>query len=151
MGATLSVLDSKEKKPDQRLGIFLDDFNCVYLILGFQVGATNANEDEVIGIAGHGTLQLSAFNQQNVALGQMAPDAAFREQVEQTLKEEEAQTAGDTVMKYYNEKGRLCHIIFDMTRVRSNIVRPIESLDNEWRNTNSSIGGIQKSEDRGRS
>ncbi|KAF9101390.1 Transcription initiation factor TFIID subunit 5 [Mortierella sp. GBA35] len=63
-----------------------------------QVGAANAGEDEVIGIAGHGTHQLATFNQQSVMLGQMPPDAAFREQVEQSLKEEEALAGGDTIM-----------------------------------------------------
>ncbi|KAK3814303.1 MAG: WD40-repeat-containing domain protein [Benniella sp.] len=83
---------------------FLEDNKFMVLLrivnqhLDIQVGTANANEDEVIGIAGHGTLQLSTFNQQNVTLGQMPPDASFREQVEQTLKEEEAQTAGDTTM-----------------------------------------------------
>lgn len=61
------------------------------------VGAANANEDEVIGIVGHGTHQLSTFNQQTVALGQMSTDPTFREQVEQTLKEEESQVTGDAV------------------------------------------------------
>ncbi|KAG0361195.1 Transcription initiation factor TFIID subunit 5 [Gamsiella multidivaricata] len=79
---------------------FLEDNKFIVLLrivnqhLDIQVGAANANEDEVIGLAGHGTHQLSAFNQQSVTLGQMPPDAVFREQVEQTLKEEEAQQAG---------------------------------------------------------
>ncbi|KAF9956224.1 Transcription initiation factor TFIID subunit 5, partial [Modicella reniformis] len=83
---------------------FLEDNKFIVLLrivnqhLNIQVGPANANEDEVIGIAGHGTLQLSTFNQQSVTLGQMAPDPAFRDQVEQTLKEEEAQAAGDMTM-----------------------------------------------------
>lgn len=47
--------------------------------------------DDFIGIAGHGTHQLSSFNQQPVTLSQMPTDAGLREQVEQTLKEEEIQ------------------------------------------------------------
>ncbi|KAF8935653.1 Transcription initiation factor TFIID subunit 5 [Dissophora ornata] len=83
---------------------FLEDNNFIVLLrivnqhLDIQVGNANAGEDEVIGIAGHGTQQLSAFNQKSVTLGQMPVDAAFRDQVEQTLKEEEAQVGGDTTM-----------------------------------------------------
>ncbi|KAF9286139.1 Transcription initiation factor TFIID subunit 5 [Mortierella alpina] len=80
---------------------FLEDNKFIVLLrivnqhLEIQVGAANANEDEVIGIVGHGTHQLSTFNQQTVALGQMSTDPTFREQVEQTLKEEESQMTGD--------------------------------------------------------
>ncbi|KAK5822933.1 WD40-repeat-containing domain protein [Linnemannia elongata] len=83
---------------------FLQDNKFIVLLrivnqhVNIQVGAAAAGEDEVIGIAGHGTHQLATFNQQSVALGQMPPDAAFREQVEQTLKEEEALAGGDTIM-----------------------------------------------------
>ncbi|KAG0001149.1 Transcription initiation factor TFIID subunit 5 [Entomortierella chlamydospora] len=83
---------------------FLEDNKFIVLLrivnqhLDIQVGPATAGEDEVIGIAGHGAHQLSTFNQQKVTLDQMAPDAAFREQVEQTLKEEEAQAAGETSM-----------------------------------------------------
>ncbi|KAF8976148.1 Transcription initiation factor TFIID subunit 5 [Entomortierella lignicola] len=86
---------------------FLEDNKFIVLLrivnqhLEIQVGAATAGEDEVIGIAGHGAHQLSTFNQQKVTLGQLAPDAAFREQVEQTLKEEEAQ-AGETGMNGEN-------------------------------------------------
>lgn len=82
---------------------FLEDNKFIVLLrivnqhLEIKVSAANANEDEVIGIAGHGTLQLSTFNQQSITLGQMPSDPAFREQVEQTLKEEEAQ-GGDMTM-----------------------------------------------------
>ncbi|KAG0203419.1 Transcription initiation factor TFIID subunit 5 [Mortierella sp. GBA30] len=83
---------------------FLEDNKFVVLLrivnqhLEIQVGAANANEDEVIGIVGHGTRQLSTFNQQRVALGQAPLDPTFREQVEQTLKEEEAQAASESTV-----------------------------------------------------
>ncbi|KAF9107522.1 Transcription initiation factor TFIID subunit 5 [Mortierella sp. AM989] len=83
---------------------FLEDNKFIVLLrivnqhLDIQVGAATAGEDEVIGIAGHGAHQLSTFNQQKVKLGLMAPDIAFREQVEQSLKEEEAQVAGEMTM-----------------------------------------------------
>ncbi|KAF9915432.1 Transcription initiation factor TFIID subunit 5, partial [Linnemannia zychae] len=83
---------------------FLQDNKFIVLLrivnqyVNIQVGAANAGEDEVIGIAGHGSHQLATFNQQNVSLGQMPTDPTFREQVEQTLKEEEALAGGDTNM-----------------------------------------------------
>ncbi|KAF9180830.1 Transcription initiation factor TFIID subunit 5 [Haplosporangium sp. Z 767] len=74
---------------------FLQDNKFIVLLrivnqhLEIQVGAANANEDDIIGIVGHGSHQLSTFNQQSITLGQMPQDPSFREQVEQTLKEEE--------------------------------------------------------------
>ncbi|KAI1316959.1 Transcription initiation factor TFIID subunit 5 [Mortierella claussenii] len=83
---------------------FLEDNKFIVLLrivnqhLDIHVGFANAGEDEVIGIVGHGTRELSTFNQQKITLGQMPTDPALREQVEQTLKGEEAQTATDTPM-----------------------------------------------------
>ncbi|KAG0055098.1 Transcription initiation factor TFIID subunit 5 [Gryganskiella cystojenkinii] len=82
---------------------FLQDNKFIVLLrivnqhLNIQVGPASSKEDEVIGIAGHGTHQLSTFNKQKVTLGQMPTDAALREQVEQMLKDEEGQTAGEAV------------------------------------------------------
>ncbi|GJJ76979.1 transcription initiation factor TFIID subunit 5 [Entomortierella parvispora] len=83
---------------------FLQDNKFIVLLrivnqhLNIQVGPASSKEDEIIGIAGHGTHQLTTFNKQKVTLGQMPPDAALREQVEQTLKEEEAQAAHDSTI-----------------------------------------------------
>lgn len=83
---------------------FLQDNKFIVLLrivnqhLNIRVGPATSKEDEVIGIAGHGTHQLTTFNQQKVTLGQTPPDAALREQVEQTLKEEEAQAAHDATI-----------------------------------------------------
>lgn len=46
--------------------------------------------DDVIGITGHEGQQIESFNQQSIQLGQMQPDPAFKEEVEQALKEQSA-------------------------------------------------------------
>ncbi|KAF9582390.1 Transcription initiation factor TFIID subunit 5 [Lunasporangiospora selenospora] len=79
---------------------FLQDNKFILLLrivnqhLEIQVGSANVprtgEAEDVVGISGHGPNQLTAFNQQSVTLGQMPPDTGFREQVEQTMKEEEA-------------------------------------------------------------
>ncbi|KAF9336107.1 Transcription initiation factor TFIID subunit 5 [Podila minutissima] len=82
----------------QLLNSFLQDNKFMVLLqivnqhLKIQEGAQGRGDaDDFIGIAGHGTHQLSSFNQQPVTLSQMPTDAGLREQVEQTLKEEEIQ------------------------------------------------------------
>ncbi|KAG2177933.1 hypothetical protein INT43_003180 [Umbelopsis isabellina] len=46
--------------------------------------------DDVIGIVGHPAQQLDAFNEQEVQLGKLQTDNAFKEEVEQALKDEDA-------------------------------------------------------------
>ncbi|KAG0306688.1 Transcription initiation factor TFIID subunit 5 [Dissophora globulifera] len=83
---------------------FLEDNKFIVLLrivnqhLDIQVGPASTTEDEVVGIVGHGTQQLSTFNRQSIVLGPTPADPTFREQVEQTLKEEEALATGDTTM-----------------------------------------------------
>ncbi|KAG0175245.1 Transcription initiation factor TFIID subunit 5 [Apophysomyces sp. BC1034] len=45
--------------------------------------------DDVIGITGHQSQQLEAFNRQEIQLGQPQMDPSFREEVEQALKDQE--------------------------------------------------------------
>lgn len=51
--------------------------------------AGGLEEDDVIGITGHETQQIEAFNQQDLQLGQAQMDPAFKEEVEQALKEKD--------------------------------------------------------------
>ncbi|KAG0270202.1 Transcription initiation factor TFIID subunit 5 [Actinomortierella ambigua] len=70
--------------------------------LNIQVTAANqsktSQDEDVIGITGHGSNQLTTFNQQKVLLGAMPMDPGFQTQVEQTLKEEEARSINDNAM-----------------------------------------------------
>ncbi|KAF9425867.1 Transcription initiation factor TFIID subunit 5 [Podila epigama] len=76
---------------DNKFNVLLRVVNQHLKIQGkFIMGTQSRDTEDFIGIAGHGTHQLSTFNQQPVTLGQMPIDAGLREQVEQTLREEES-------------------------------------------------------------
>jgi transcription initiation factor TFIID subunit 5 len=47
-------------------------------------------DDDVIGITGHQTQQIEEFNRQRVQLGLPQLDPSFKEEVEQAIKDEEA-------------------------------------------------------------
>ncbi|RUP30964.1 WD40 associated region in TFIID subunit-domain-containing protein [Jimgerdemannia flammicorona] len=49
--------------------------------------------DDVIGITGHRAQQLEAFNQQKVTLGQLPQEQPLRDEIEQSLKDEDARRA----------------------------------------------------------
>ncbi|KAI8332903.1 WD40-repeat-containing domain protein [Chlamydoabsidia padenii] len=51
--------------------------------------------DDVIGITGHQSQHLETFNQQPVQLGQPPMDPAFKEEIEQVLKDEDQQSNKD--------------------------------------------------------
>lgn len=44
----------------------------------------------VIGITGHESQQIESFNQQTLQLGETQMDPAFKDEVEQALKEQDA-------------------------------------------------------------
>ncbi|KAI8092762.1 WD40-repeat-containing domain protein [Halteromyces radiatus] len=52
--------------------------------------------DDVIGITGHQSQHLETFNQQPVQLGQLPMDPAFKEEMEQALKDEEQISKDET-------------------------------------------------------
>ncbi|KAK9760044.1 Transcription initiation factor TFIID subunit 5, partial [Basidiobolus ranarum] len=71
-----------------------------YLNIQVSPGKPNTSPDieteEGVGITGHKTHQLKAFNQQPVELGQLPPDPARREEVERALKEDDEKAKADT-------------------------------------------------------
>ncbi|ORY00702.1 WD40 repeat-like protein [Basidiobolus meristosporus CBS 931.73] len=76
---------------------FLQDnkFMLLLRIVNQYLNIQDIETEEGVGITGHKTHQLKAFNQQPVQLGQLPPDPALKDEVERALKENDEKAKAD--------------------------------------------------------